>query len=216
MAYCWRMIRGNFVEARGEISELVDFLRYSESGEMPDGVAVEDLPCWLKRWKTATEYTFFVSMEHAYHHINFGWNCRAFPEKRVIECVERDFRRWEKFPHDWLELFPSVKSCVGKPRQIRNGKINFLSMRIPLDEVMATLDNVIAAIDRFGTCSGVANSDVSQVLAKDLRDQIRHIYLYMNEAWNTRKMTMERKVQCSAATARRRCQFPCAFERFWN
>ena len=221
MDCCWAMMRGNFVEANAEISTLIERLKYLETGELPDG---GEYGKWLERkWRDTTEFGLFISMEHAYHHLNFGWNCRHFPEKRVIACAERDYRVWEKFPADWPELWPSPSRCKGTPREVYRGKVHYLTMRMPLDEVEMTLDDIIEDIDAtfpdtvpIGMPVRKVRSGRPPMTEELLAEQMRHIYNYMNDSWNSRKMTMERyTTEVSKAAMLRHRQYPRAFVRFW-
>ncbi len=93
--FCWRMVRANLVEALAEIDDLCQRLRYLEMGTLPEGAYGR----WCEKcWKGTTEGSLFISMEHAYHHLCFAWNCRAFLEKRVIACSQADYEAWEKLP----------------------------------------------------------------------------------------------------------------------
>lgn len=224
MDCCWNMIRSNLVEAWGELNDLRRRLRYCETGELPDP---PEYGAWLERqWRKTTEHSLlFGKMEHAYHHLNFGWNCRRFPEKRVIACARRDYVEWQIFPRDWPELWPSAGRYTGMPGKVGDGKVCYPTMRIPLDEVSMTLDDVINDMDAtFPECAeartgpGKIRRGRPPMDEEGLGVQMRHIYIYMNYAWNSRhsrKLTLPGKDAESAATMKRNWQFPREFKDFW-
>ncbi len=47
-----------------------------------------------------SEGSFWVEMQHIYHHLNTAWNSRAESAKAVAEATDADFNRWSAFPPD--------------------------------------------------------------------------------------------------------------------
>ena len=54
-----------------------------------------------------------VSLEHAYHHLNFAWNVRY----KDTENADRYFDRDEKFPRAFTRFWPK---CLLRRRHVRN------------------------------------------------------------------------------------------------
>lgn len=87
MGCCWRMIRSNLVEAKGEIDELRERLRYCDTGIL---TGASEYGEWCaKRWNTTTEHGIFVDMAHAFHHLNFAWNCSIYAAARCRKGIVR-------------------------------------------------------------------------------------------------------------------------------
>jgi hypothetical protein len=80
-----RSVRENLVEAQEQLDEII---RDLDSGAIAD------------------EDKLLVPLQHVYFHLNFAWNTRRSPDGKVIECAQRDFDRWGKFPAglDWAPL----------------------------------------------------------------------------------------------------------------
>ncbi len=79
----WKNIGANIVEAREELQKI------------EKRIASKDRP---------TEGELFVSMEHAYHHLNFAWNSRHMSSKDYDQMSDEDFNVCAKFPKD-IEIF---------------------------------------------------------------------------------------------------------------
>ena len=82
----WKPILSNLEEANGELRRLHWQLHYLTFGELPS-----DCPrrhdssymAWIARdleRNPLGEGRLFVCMEHAFHHINWAWNCRHTSE----------------------------------------------------------------------------------------------------------------------------------------
>jgi hypothetical protein len=222
--FCWRMIRANLVEALVEIDDLCERLRYLEMGTLPEG----EYGRWCEKcWKGTTEGSLFISMGHAYHHLCFAWNCRAFPEKRVIACAQADYEAWEKFPTDWPEHWPRSSRSKGTPRLVYNGKIAYLSMRIPLDEAQMALQDVVDDIaatfpETVGDEASASSRHLSSrrrpmrppMTEEGLAGQMRYVFIRMNEAWNSRRRSIADSLALSPRTLKSLMLFPRAFTRF--
>ena len=76
-------------EAAQELDLLLDAIQYEKERTRRKG-AVGDEPL---HWPL-TEGAFSVSLEHAYHHLNFAWNGRF----KTMEEADAHFDRNEKFP----------------------------------------------------------------------------------------------------------------------
>ena len=80
-----RSVRENLAEAQEQLDEIV---RSLDAGEIAD------------------EAELLVPLQHVYFHLNFAWNTRRSADDKVIECSERNFNAWRKFPEgaDWRPL----------------------------------------------------------------------------------------------------------------
>ena len=75
-------------EAMQELETLIDSVRQAK-----DSARCEDKCSNLLHWPL-TEGALAVSLEHAYHHLNFAWNGRF----KTVEEADAQFDRNEKFP----------------------------------------------------------------------------------------------------------------------
>lgn len=71
-----------------ELESLLDSIRQAK-----DGLWSRD-KCSKFSYRTLTEGALAVSLEHAYHHLNFAWNGRF----KTMEEADAQFDRNEKFP----------------------------------------------------------------------------------------------------------------------
>ena len=76
-------------EAARELDFLLDSIQYAKDGTRRKG-AVGDEPL---HWPLQ-EGALAVSLEHAYHHLNFAWNGRF----KTMREADAQFGRNEKFP----------------------------------------------------------------------------------------------------------------------
>ena len=63
--------------------------------------AVEQLQETIEELRTDQDYEeceLRIDLEHAYHHLNFGWHIRNVSEKEAGECSQENFVKWSKFP----------------------------------------------------------------------------------------------------------------------
>ncbi|PHS32625.1 MAG: hypothetical protein COA95_02390 [Methylophaga sp.] len=70
--------------------------------------AKEKLDETLKNIENDPEFSdveFQMSLELIYHHLNFSWNARDVAEKRAINCSNKDYTEWSKFPVDELNEY---------------------------------------------------------------------------------------------------------------
>ena len=50
--------------------------------------------------ENVSEIELQALLEHAYHHLNFAWNCRHVSDNRYKNLSDEDFNEWSKFPKD--------------------------------------------------------------------------------------------------------------------
>ena len=111
-AAMWNVVLFNLCEANGDLRELCAVAAYLEEGKAP--ADWEEFIEGRARKRGFGPSWFEVTMEHVYHHVNYAWNCRHAGAERATRCSMRDFNRWEKFPKDWPELWPSAERWEGK------------------------------------------------------------------------------------------------------
>lgn len=74
--------------------------------------AKEELENMLANLANSPDYSvaeFKVSIEHAYHHLNFAWHIRNENANRVKACSPDDFKAWSKYPNG--EIFEYGQEC---------------------------------------------------------------------------------------------------------
>ena len=77
------MVQSNIQEAREELQELERTIK--KSG---------------RRNETQLQ----ISLQHAYHHMNFSWNARQKSDRAYAKLIKQDFEKWGEFPTDiWFE-----------------------------------------------------------------------------------------------------------------
>ena len=206
-ALTWKPILSNLTEANVELKTLHWRLYYIQFGELPEDCPNRtDTSCvvWYARQEERhpfAEGSLFVSLEHAYHHLNWAWNCRHTPEERVWHFADRDADRWDKFPDtaDFAGLWPldrTIKVANGDLGLIGSGKkISLFPLRPEIYMAQRKLNNLCRFVEKecFGeeevvTPKGMF-ADVWQkpLTEKDFTRRMFHIYTCLNTAWNCRK-----------------------------
>ena len=89
-------------EAACELFTLVARLKEAQGKQLSEAEKIMAMPY---RKLELTEVGIKVSLEHAYHHLNFAWNVR----KKEWEDADRHFARDEKFPKDFVRFWPKSK-----------------------------------------------------------------------------------------------------------
>ncbi len=193
---------------------------YLEEGKAP--AEWEEYIEWRGRKREFSTSYFEVTMEHVYHHVNYAWNCRHAGAERAIRCSMRDFNRWEKFPKDWPELWPSPKRWEGKWPKDRlpvHGwwTVHPAAMRSEFkaaeDALSLLIDGVFLRLgddlDPMRRRPEKLREDAWAVTEQDFGMLIRRFYEHFNAAWNARKC------RNPPAGKRRSCLFPREIVRFW-
>ena len=221
------IILSNLLEAHGDLMNLQARMAYLATGKAPDGW--KRLIDWDVRKKHICPGVLAVQMQHIYHHVNWAWNCRNADEARAIRCEWRDYRRWEKFPKDWPELWlPPIRrrNVVSKwPFSAYRWRSieHVAAMRIAIDEAEYTLGHLIDCVKmRLG--DNLPNGwkkpecfhkNVVPITKADFADSMRHLYMKHNEAWNSRRLNLAGKIPCSRQYFRCLFCFPRTFPDFW-
>ena len=116
----WKPILSNLTEARGELFSTYERLYFLEFGKLPEDYGeasdyIADLQKQEKR-NPFNEASLFTRLEHAYHHLNWAWNCRRTPEERVWHFTDRDASRWNRFLDTaaFADLWPSRRERRGR------------------------------------------------------------------------------------------------------
>ena len=213
----------NLAEAHREMESLQRKLYYLDFGTMPEEWRDE----WDFREQTLSRGVMAAQIAHIYHHVNWAWNCRNADEDRAIRCDARDFRRWEKFPRNWPELWLPPSRCRKRFPKWRSPEYRWTlkhltAMRIAIDRVEYTLGKLITCIamrlggeslrrwgnpERFAKCA-------KPITEEDFARMTRRIYARLNEAWNSRNLDLS-KLPCSSRYFRDLKCFPRAFPEFW-
>ena len=95
-------------EAAEELDTLLLHIRNS-SGETLSAEEKEQLHAY--QLEPLCEAGLKVSLEHAYHHLNFAWNVRH----KATEDADKHFDRDEKFPKAFTRFWP--KTLLTKKRK---------------------------------------------------------------------------------------------------
>ena len=64
---------------------------------------LQDLEARLSGGGRLGEGEFAVLLGHAYHHLNFAWNCRSITLKDYHSLTEAQFRKWGLVPRQVAE-----------------------------------------------------------------------------------------------------------------
>jgi len=192
----WAIMLRNFREAKGELSGLrnrLSSLRQTDINRPNSDFNV---------------YALFVSLGHAYHHVNFAWNSRRINEARVVRCITRDFNAWEKFSRSFKTLWPSPSQCKGRPREAFHGRLALVPIKIAVDEAIMSVTNLYDAISASG-------ENAVEIAESELAEGIEMLYRRMNRIRNDRKLDLRNRCKFSATSIRRHSSFPRAFKRLW-
>ena len=222
----WKPILSNLSEAYGELTGLYCRLHFMAFGEMPDNWQDDgSYKAWLEKREKEhpfTEMTLYVSLDHAYHHLNWAWNIRRTPEERIWHFTQESARKWGKFPK--TKVFSDLWSPTTSPKIIKDKprfrKISLTPMRVRIQMALWKLGILCHRVENEAKINSSIgntrlkrlNEDVdSQPLSeKEFANRMHRIYAEMNMAWNSRKD--KTFVIKSYAIHRRRC-FPYIFYR---
>jgi hypothetical protein len=217
----WKPILANLRAALGEIDGTYLRLYFLDLGELPDDcprsgdASYIDLLKRQEERNPLDEMTLFISFEHAYHHLNFAWNCRRTPEERVWRCADNDFSRWIRFPDTavFADLWPQNREVKGRMGQLR-GKVSLMPTRIFLQMARRKLNILCYLVAKelggdWARPKGLYPEIGAQPLTeKDFARRMHRVYVELNMAWNSRKDKTFATNKC--AIARRRL-FPPIF-----
>ena len=89
----WEIIGSNLREA---LEELEDIEKRIEKKDYPD------------------EGELYLSLQHAYHHLNIAWNIRRLKTKEYTKMTAADFNRYSRFPKEIDAMKVAVKRTAKK------------------------------------------------------------------------------------------------------
>ena len=204
-ALTWKPILSNLTEANGELRDLHWRMQYLVFRELPEdcpGRADASYVAWYARQEgrhPVAEGSLFVSLEHAYHHLNWAWNCRHTPEERVWHFADRDADRWDKFPDtaDFAALWPRDRTIKAAKGELigSSKKISLFPLRPEICLAQRKLNNLCRFVEK--ACFGEGDvvppkgipADVWQqpLTEKEFARRMFRIYTCLNTAWNCRK-----------------------------
>lgn len=225
----WKPILSNLKEARGEIRDIHERLHFLQFGELPekeepspgdarDAKYIAYLESQEKR-NPFTESALFCALEHAYHHLNWAWNCRRTPEERVWHFTGSDADRWNRFPDTaaFADLWPSDRSVKGRRHHyvgVGRRKVSLQVVRIHMQMAFAKLNSLGYLVAKRagedwprpkGLRPGVEDQPFTE---KDFTRRMHRIYSTLNMAWNSR---MDKTFVVGARAIDRRRRFSLAF-----
>lgn len=210
--YVWDMMFSNLCEGLAEVESVLDDIRRVMKSKK---VCPHESVIYESGLK--------VRFEHAYHHINWSWNCRAYEHERVVKCSWRDYHAWEKFPKEFTGLWLPPSKCLGRPRECWNGRINPGTLESTLAKAVKTGDALLlSTMKRLdpAECGSFRYSAerIKGVLPVDeegYHKGICALLALLNVAWNTRKLTLERLAKGSQRSWRVWRCYPRQFVEFW-
>lgn len=194
---CWKPILSNLAEAWGEINSLESLLDSPDKG-----------PCGERR--------LFHRLEHAYHHLNWAWNCRRTEEDKVWNFSERSAARWTKFPQsrDFASLWPKDRRISERYDDLPGEKVNGTLVHFELVYARNKLGILCylaakEAGEEWERPKGLSPEvDGVALTEAEFARRMRQIYRALNSAWNRRRD--RKRIVDKAASLRREC-FPSVF-----
>ncbi len=214
-------ILSHLAEAHEELARLFARLQFVVFGEVVD----ENVKGWAEtvvrdeRTSPLDERALFVTLAHAYRHLNVAWNCRHASEERVRRGDPVDLKRWSTFPEDavFRDLWPASIRCRRKPREPGRGRIAPNSLQAAfLQMAVRKLGNLRYIISFSlgdkkvprpkGFRPGIETEPFTE---EDFARRMRRIYSEMNTSWSYRKK--RRCENLSRQIIRRHRQFPSVF-----
>ena len=195
----WRPILSNLGEASAEISELAERLHYLTFGEVPkDAIHDAEAHAYIEQKHPLTEFSLFVDLEHALHHLNCAWNCRHEEESRVWKFCDSDAERWGKLPRDapfadlWPnEALPSMAPLDGEDKALDISGIRMFILTADV-KLQSLAYRVSRQIDKGGDSRvyrlrGFTPKNIdAPITEEDYGQKLHFIYANINGAWNNR------------------------------
>ena len=197
----WKPILSNLTEARGELLSLCEYLYFLDFGELPEDChwigECSDYIAYLQKQEMRNpfnELALFVRLEHAYHHLNWAWNCRRTPEERVLNFTDSDASRWNRFPDtaSFADLWPPSRVIKEHSEKLCR-RICLTPVRIPVQMAQRKLHILCYLVAKeigvqYARPKGLYPEIGKQPLTeKDFTRRMHRIYEELNMAWNGRK-----------------------------
>ena len=220
MTLTWKPISLNLREALGELNDLNCYLHFLVFGDVPDGYG-ENERKWLEKLEANlpfSEMSLHVSLDHAYHHINFAWNTRRTPEERAWHATNA-FDRWSRFPktRDFADLRTDVNGAR-RPHHMEpsaHRKVNaslvrehILTARRELEILCWLVTREIGedsawSVPPEGVDADLANAPLSE---REFARRMHAVYAALNLAWNSRRL--KKRAATVGEIRRRQCFSP--------
>lgn len=191
----WKPILSNLREALGEINQIHLHLHYLTFGELYQNRDASYL-AWFKKKEERCPFNqtaFFVRLEHAYHHLNWAWNCRRTPEERVWHFSDRDAARWTRFPDtkEFADLWPSDRTVRGCADKLQRKKIcapsrSFVYSACRKGDILCYLVAKELGEDWARPQGLFPEVGKEPLTEKDFARRMHRIYKELNMAWNSR------------------------------
>ena len=197
-----RPILSNLREALGELERTHERLHFLTFGELPEDCHwlgdASDCIARLRRQESRNpldEMTLFTSFEHAYHHLNWAWNCRRTPEERVRRCADNDASRWTRFPDTavFADLWPCDVKVRKRVGELQSGKVSLTPVRLAVYMACRKLRILCYLVAlRLGEEMDRPQSlkpgvDALPLTEKVFAYHLHCVYSELNTAWNSRK-----------------------------
>lgn len=217
-------ILSNLAEAHGELARLFARIQFIVFGEVVDESVQEWAENVARDEKTSPldERALFVSLFHAYRHLNFAWNGRHASGERVLRCDPADSVRWSRFPEDAIfrDLWPAPSRCRGTSREPGRGHIApsslqaaFLQMAVRKLDILRYRITCALGTDSPGRAprpKGLPpGMEAEPFTEEEFGRRLHRIYSEMNFAWAYRKRTHDERL--SRRTVRQYGQFSSVF-----
>ena len=216
----WKPILSNLREALGELDGIHLRLHFLAFGELPEVCPLSgdaSYLAWLKKEEKRhpfNQVSLFYGLEHAYHHLNWAWNCRRTPEERVWHFTDNDASRWTRFPDTaaFADLWPSDRAVKGHVDEL-HGKVgspvrSFVQMAYRKARILCYLVSKELG-EEWKRPQGLFPEVGAQPLTeKDFARRMHRIYVELNMAWNSRR---DKTFATDIRAIQRRRLFPSIF-----
>ena len=222
----WKPILFNLTEARGELLRTYEYVYFLDLGKLPEDYLwigeASDYIAYLRKQEKHNpfkESSLFTRLEHAYHHLNWAWNCRRTSEERVWHFADSDADRWNRFPDTaaFADLWPSDGSTKGRKGHyvgVGRRKVSLEVVRIHMQMACVKLNSLCYLVARKAGEDWVRpkglrpGSEDQPLTEKDFARRLHRIYSALNMAWNSRK---DKTFGVGASAIDRRRRFSPAF-----
>ena len=213
-----RSIRLDLVEALGELEDLWARIQIAAFGKIlaKELEPRKEYADRLAKRLPMTDSDLFYSLDHAYHHLNFAWNCRRAPEERVRACAAADFVRWSRFPTGapFLDLQPLPRRAKAPPREVgialvRPSDILHAHVQMAVRHLSILLDMATVAAGKNSVLRYKPEAPPPEPFTEETFGRHLHrIYRDMDTLWSCRRRT---GVSVTRRTHLRRARFPWVF-----
>ncbi len=200
-ALSWKPILSNLTEARGELLSTYERLYFLEFGELPEDCRwigeTSDYIAYMQKQEKVNpfdETALFFRLEHAYHHLNWAWNCRRTEEEKVWKSSDRAAARWTRFPQtqEFVDLWPEGRSIKEHVDDLSRRKVNYSILQVMINMAKRKLEILCYLVakelgDERERPKGL-NPEIGlkPLTEKEFFRYMHRIYAQLNTAWNSR------------------------------